>query len=55
MQGSEYSLIQIQKWFILKEKAIYTQLNKLKTGDKLLMGLMWCPAKMNKTLWDKID
>lgn len=49
---SEYSLIQIYKWIILKEKAIYSQLNRLKTGERLLMGLMWCPKKMTTDLWD---
>jgi TolA-binding protein len=45
MNSSDLSLIQIQKWYILKEKAIYKELNKLKNGDKILMGLFWCPKK----------
>jgi hypothetical protein len=44
--NSNYSLLKIVKWFILKEKSIYKELNKLKDGDRMLFGLFWCPAKM---------
>jgi len=30
MSGSEFSLIEIYKWFILMEKSIHIELNKLK-------------------------
>jgi hypothetical protein len=30
MRGGEFSLIEIYKWFILKEKSIHIELNKLK-------------------------
>jgi hypothetical protein len=52
--NGEYSLIQIYKWFILKEKSIYIELNKLKDSEKILMGLFWCPAKLKDTLDSKI-
>jgi V-type H+-transporting ATPase subunit a len=55
MKESELSLIQIQKWYILKERAIYRELNKLKNGDKILMGLMWCPKKYREHLDRKLD
>ena len=50
MSDSDYSLLQVYKWFVVKEKAIYTQLNMLKQGEKLLIGLFWCPAKMKQQL-----
>ena len=42
---SEYSLIQIFKWFILKEMTIYNELNKLQDSSNILVGLFWSPAK----------
>jgi hypothetical protein len=34
------------KWYIIKEKVICQELNKLKDGgDKILSGLFWCPSK----------
>lgn len=50
IQGSDYSLIKVYKWFIIKEKSLYITLNMLKQGEKLLMGLMWCPTKMKPEL-----
>lgn len=45
LQGSEYSLIQIFKWYAVKEKAIYTELNKLRPQDKVFVGYFWCPTR----------
>lgn len=42
-EKSDYSLIQIFKWFILKERSIYTELNKLRDNNNILLGLFWCP------------
>ena len=50
----EYSLIAVNKWISIKEKAIYNELNKLKDGDKILTGLFWCPARLRSTLEEKI-
>lgn len=55
MESGEYSLIEIYKWFILKEKAIYMELNKLKSSEKILMGLCWCPEKLRIQLESKLD
>jgi hypothetical protein len=52
MQGGDYSLISIYKWFILKEKSIFIELNKLKISEKILMGLFWCPSKLKLQLED---
>ena len=43
VEDSDTSTIQIYKWFILKEKSLYSSLNKLKAGSKLLVGLFWIP------------
>ena len=40
-----YSLMKVYQWFIIKEKSIYSTLNMFKSGEKLLIGLMWCPTK----------
>ena len=55
MRDSDYSIVQIYKWFIIKEKAIYNYLNYLKSGEKILIGLMWCPAKYRQSLDAKIS
>ena len=50
LQGSEYSLIQIFKWYATQEKAIYSELNKLRAQDKVLVGYFWCPHKFRAQL-----
>lgn len=55
MSGGEFSLIEIYKWFILMEKSIHTELNKLKDNQNLLMGLFWCPTKMKPALEEKLN
>lgn len=51
---SNYSLIELFKWFVVKEKSIYVELNKLKYSDKILMGLVWCPTKYRGQMEDRI-
>lgn len=55
LNDTEYSLIQIFKWFVLKEKSIYIELNKLKFSEKILVGLFWCPSKFKQDLEDKLN
>jgi hypothetical protein len=43
LEGNDLAATIVLKWFILKEKTLYTTLNKLKFGDKLLVGLFWTP------------
>lgn len=54
LNDTDYSLIQIFKWFVLKEKSIYVELNKLQNSDKILMGLFWCPLKYKNELEDRL-
>ena len=58
------------KWFIIKERLICSELNKLKDGalrsehdhqdshqqssEKILTGLFWCPVKYRELLLSKI-
>lgn len=55
IEGSNLSAVIVQMWFILKEKVLYTTLNKLKFGDKLLVGLFWTPLGQVSQLKDQID
>ena len=55
IEGSNLSAVIVQMWFILKEKVLYTTLNKLKFGDKLLVGLFWTPLGQVSTLKEQID
>lgn len=55
MENSDSSVIQLYKWFVIKEKALNENLNKLKMGDRLLVGLFWCPASQTKYVSDEIQ
>ena len=54
IEDSDGSALEVYKWFIIKEKSLYVALNKLKSGDKLLVGLFWLPNSqievMNQTI-----
>jgi V-type H+-transporting ATPase subunit a len=55
MENSDASVIQLYKWFVIKEKALNENLNKLKMGDRLLVGLFWCPASQTRYVSDEIQ
>jgi V-type H+-transporting ATPase subunit a len=55
MDNTETSVIQLYKWFVIKEKALYENLNKLKIGDRLLVGLFWCPVSQTKNISEEIQ
>jgi hypothetical protein len=48
--GSEFSSIAIYRQFIQKERAIYTELNKLRDDSTILAGLFRCPSKYKEQL-----
>lgn len=54
-ENTDASAIQIYKWFVIKEKALYENLNRLKMGDKLLVGLFWCPTSQTRHISDEIQ
>lgn len=50
------SEIQVMKWFIIKEKLVCRELNKLEDGgDKILRGLFWCPRRYQDMLMAKVE
>ena len=49
------SLVELYKHFLYKEKAIYTQLNKLKEEDKLFHGYCWIPTTEKPGLDIKLE
>lgn len=51
----DVSAIEIYKWFVLKEKGLYTTLNKLKKGEKLFIGLFWAPVSQIKDINQKVN
>jgi hypothetical protein len=38
------SSLEVFKWFVAKEKAIYAQLNQMKQGKNTYIGYMWAPS-----------
>lgn len=54
-ENTDSSVIQLYKWFVIKEKALYENLNKLKMGDRLLVGLFWCPTSQTRYISDEIQ
>lgn len=50
------SEIQIMKWFIIKEKLVCRELNKLEDGgEHFLRGLFWCPRRYQDLLMAKVE
>ena len=52
--NNDVSLIQVYKWFLLKEKGLYHTLNKLKRGERLFVGLFWVPVSLVEKVKGKI-
>jgi vacuolar-type H+-ATPase subunit I/STV1 len=48
LEGVEYSILQVYKLFIAKEKSVFAALNKLKPERKLFYGYFWCPLTKDK-------
>jgi len=53
--GENSSLITELKMFILKEKIIYDNLNKLKSQNTLYKGCCWCPSKLVPKVCETIN
>lgn len=43
MESEESSALTVYEWYVIKERHVYSTLNKLKKGDKLFFGLYWIP------------
>ena len=52
VENEDVSGFVVKRWFLIREKAIYNTLNKLKYGKQLTIGLYWIPASF-KTLVDQ--
>jgi len=49
MENEDASALVIYEWYVIKERYVYTTLNKLKRGDRLFFGLYWIPnAKISQ-------
>jgi len=49
------SLLEVYKMFLNKEKTLYTNLNKLKKGEKLYTGYGWVPKSDMPHLLSEIE
>lgn len=54
LEGSGTSSLKVYEWFLVKERTLYTSLNKLRSGDSLLVGLFWLPDSKIEDLNTKI-
>ena len=48
-------MIQIYKWFVIREKCIYSALNKLEARGSFLRGEFWVPDKYRQRLTESMD
>jgi len=56
MEGDvDTSMIQIYKWFVIREKCIYSSLNKLEARGTFLRGEFWVPDKYRPMLSASMD
>ena len=44
-QDAGISTLEIYKWFVAKEKAIYNAMNQLKLHKGTFIGYMWIPSE----------
>lgn len=55
MDNEESSALAVYEWYVIKERYVYSALNKLKKGDKLFFGLYWIPnpkiATVNEAIY----
>jgi V-type H+-transporting ATPase subunit a len=54
MENEDASAMLVYEWYVIKEKSIYTTLNKLKRGDRLFFGLYWIPNPKIKMVNDEV-
>ncbi|CAI2384062.1 unnamed protein product [Moneuplotes crassus] len=54
LEGTQISKIQLYKLYLAKEKYLYENLNKMKIGRNLFIGLFWLPASEVPSLKEEI-
>ncbi len=45
VEDSGISKLELQKWYIAREKSLYATMGKLEVKNSLLRGLCWCPTR----------
>lgn len=53
--NESWPMIEGYRLFVLKEKAIYHNMNKLKQQHKTLQGFFWCPLEMEEVVKNTIE
>lgn len=48
------SAIEVYKWFVAKEKAIYNALNNLRQGPSAYVGYFWSPTEVENDIRAKM-
>jgi len=54
-EDADVSVLEIYKWFVAKEKAIYYALNQLKLHRQTFIGYMWIPSDKEAVVSQKLQ
>lgn len=54
IENEDSSALVVYEWYVVKEKAIFTTLDKCRKGDKLFFGLYWIPNNKIAKVTDAI-
>lgn len=54
MENEDSSAMIVYEWYVVKERSIYTTLDKCRKGDKIFFGLYWIPNPKIKILNEAI-
>eukprot|EP00824_Muranothrix_gubernata_P005823 TRINITY_DN175_c0_g1_i1.p1 TRINITY_DN175_c0_g1~~TRINITY_DN175_c0_g1_i1.p1 ORF type:complete len:838 (+),score=142.13 TRINITY_DN175_c0_g1_i1:2-2515(+) len=49
------SRLELQKWFVVKEKSLYNTLNYLRPENMLFRGVCWCPLNMEQPVYSRLQ
>ena len=52
---NQVSLLELYKLFITKERLLFTNMNKLKHGEKLSLGYCWVPKADGPDTFDRVQ
>ena len=48
-EGTPPSMLEVYKWFVAKEKAIYSAMNLMRPGSNTYIGYFWSPMEHENT------
>ena len=54
-EDADVSVLEIYKWFVAKEKAIYYAMNQLKLHRQTFIGYMWIPSEKESIIAQKLQ